>query len=169
MPLFLPFQNCFTASDTPFSQFFSFLHRFSSSLPLWLGLSLPREFGLFSPFCQICGAHRFRHATIQLWSHASLFTSIFCTMSGLLPVYPLFFRNHVLPGGAFSISSNFLKQKFGPLHLPILFCFLFHMITCPLPPTTLFDASFPLLLSTKIHFSFGFGLSSSQPFHSTKQ
>ena len=87
--------------------------------------------------------------------------SIFCTRSRLLPVCPFFLPYRV--------------KHFGPVYVPFIFMYLLpfahlmhryllafadHSVRCPV--------SCPFF-STKLNWSFGFGLSSSQSFHCSTQ
>ena len=115
VPLNLPFENCLTASDTPFSQFFSSPPRFSSSLPLWLGLFLPQKVGFFSSFCQILWCPFVLVCSKSPTSapfFASRILNTFCTISRLLLACPFFLPSHGLPNDAFSICPNFIWQEF---------------------------------------------------------
>ena len=112
--------------------------------------------------------HLLRLAAVhQCWSH--------CTKSELHLACPFFLPYRVLQMSLSSFSQVFDKY-FGPMHVPCIFMYLLphphlmhryllasahHSVRC----FVFFSFS-----STKIHFSFCFGLSSSQSFHSpTKQ
>ena len=108
----------------------------------------------FHHFAKFFGAHLFRSTAIHnIWSYSlprdpkhllhPTNTSLFC---------PFFSRGHVLPDGAFSMFPNFWTRILVH-HICLAsscICVLFRITcidTCPLPRTTVFDASVSFLIA----------------------